>query len=429
MSEQTPDETNDLAINEDVEENVNSGVTSKEEGNGEREGERGGEGDGDRKEGGGDENEEEDDEDADDADFEVEDELPPEVKIRVDYLRTLELERSKLEDAYVKEKIILEAKYKALYEPLFVKRSNIVNGVVDVRKVESPPLSSSTETTEVVDETTIEMYEEFSAPELGENGEGQIGVPNFWISAMVQNETVSSSISEEDVAALEYLTDIKCIDNEEMTGFTFEFHFKSNPYFTNEILTKSYQVPNLARDVEPYLEKSIGCTINWKAGKNLTEEEKKLRNRNKKGKGGQVKIKIVKKESFFNFFETLPFPSDDDLDEEEYDDEDDLLERHKYDFMIANVIRTKLIPKALSYFTGEEVDDEFYDFEGEDEDEDDDDDEDEDDEDDDEEDDDDDAPPPSRKTKNSKKTANMVKAGDISGVGKQGANNEECKQS
>merc|ERR1712146_843588 len=72
---------------------------------------------------------------------------------------------------------------------------------------------------------------------------------------------------------------------------------------------------------------------------------------------GQIKIKIVKKESFFNFFDTLPFPPVEDLNEEEFEDEDDLLERHKYDFMIANVLRTKVIPKGLLYFLGEDDDD------------------------------------------------------------------------
>merc|ERR1712146_706320 len=107
---------------------------------------------------------------------------------------------------------------------------------------------------------------------------------------------------------------------------------------------------------------------------------------------GQIKIKIVKKESFFNFFDTLPFPPVEDLNEEEFEDEDDLLERHKYDFMIANVLRTKVIPKGLLYFLGEEVDEDFFDDDNDDDD-----------------DDDDDVPPP-RRTKNSRKTANMVKA-------------------
>merc|ERR1711918_231055 len=95
----------------------------------------------------------------------------------------------------------------------------------------------------------------------------------------------------------------------------------------------------------------------------------------------------------------------DDLNEEEFEDEDDLLQRHEYDFIIANVLRTKVIPKALLYFLGEEVDDDDFD---------------------DDDDDDDDVPPP-RRTKNSRKTANMVKASDTSKGLPQ--NSEECKQS
>ena len=118
-----------------------------------------------------------------------------------------------------------------------------------------------------------------------------------------------------------------------------------------------------------------------------------------------------------------------DLDEEEFEDEDDLLQRHKYDFMIANILRTRVVPKALLYYTGEEVDDDYYDFESDededDEDEDDDDEDDEDNEDDEEE----EYKPGRRRTKNSKKTADMVKASDLTGGLGKVKNNEECKQS
>lgn len=58
--------------------------------------------------------------------------LSRKVKDRVAVLQTLQSEHDELEAKFHEERATLEAKYQKLYDPLYRKRSDIVNGVVDV---------------------------------------------------------------------------------------------------------------------------------------------------------------------------------------------------------------------------------------------------------------------------------------------------------
>jgi nucleosome assembly protein 1-like 1 len=86
--------------------------------------------------------------------------------------------------------------------------------------------------------------------------------------------------------------------------------------------------------------------------------------------------KTVPTESFFNFFNPPKAPSEG----ESVDSEDDIEERLELDYTIGEDIKEKLIPHAVSWFTGEalqfeELDDEELDEGDSEEDEEDDDDE------------------------------------------------------
>jgi nucleosome assembly protein 1-like 1 len=156
----------------------------------------------------------------------------------------------------------------------------------------------------------------------------------------------------------------------------------------------------------PDLNKTTGCKIDWKAGKNVTVEiiKKKLKSKNKK-----TPPKIVQKEekqdSFFNFFDTPKIAKTDarkvsQLDEENEEDQEELY--MIADFEIGQYLREKVIPKAVLYYTGEYdgLEDDYDDYEDE-EDEDGEDEED-DDEDDDDDDDDDEDDKPKKGKKGSK---------------------------
>lgn len=55
--------------------------------------------------------------------------------------------------------------------------------------------------------------------------------------------------SEPDLEALYYLSDVRCVDKKNLLGFTLEFHFDDNPYFTNAVLSKRYDTANIMDQV------------------------------------------------------------------------------------------------------------------------------------------------------------------------------------
>lgn len=94
----------------------------------------------------------------------------------------------------------------------------------------------------------------------------------------------------------------------ERKGFTIEFEFTPNDFFSNTILTKSYELRMGIDEREPLayegpeLTKSTGCEIQWKKGKNVTVKTVKKRQKHKKRGTIRVVTQEVKNESFFNFF-------------------------------------------------------------------------------------------------------------------------------
>ncbi|KAH8939502.1 hypothetical protein BDL97_15G040100 [Sphagnum fallax] len=281
--------------------------------------------------------------------------LPPKVKRRVVVLQELQSEHDELEAKFKEERAALEAKYQKLYEPLYSKRAEIVNGVLEVEpsKNEAPELNAASE----------------------EVGEEEKGVPQFWVTAMKTNEILAMQITERDEAALKYLKDIKWNNLDDNKGFLLEFYFNSNPYFKNPMLSKTY---HMIEDDEPILERAVGTEIEWIPGKNLTT--KVLKKKPKKGaKNAKPVTKTERCESFFNFFSPPQVPDDEDIDQDTAEELQDLMEQ---DYDIGSTIKDKIIPHAVSWFTGEALQGEDLEDEDEEDNEDDEEDEDEDEDDD-----------------------------------------------
>jgi nucleosome assembly protein 1-like 1 len=119
-------------------------------------------------------------------------------------------------------------------------------------------------------------------------------------------------IQEHDEPVLAYLQDIRVkMNDKKPLGYTLEFEFAENPYFTNKTLTKTYELKTDVDKTDPFsyegpdLEKSIGCKIDWKPNKNVTVKliKKKLKSRNKKAPP-KIVTKEEKQESFFTYFDT-----------------------------------------------------------------------------------------------------------------------------
>ncbi|KAJ9511123.1 hypothetical protein QJQ45_013180 [Haematococcus lacustris] len=182
------------------------------------------------------------------------------------------------------------------------------------------------------------------------------GIPEFWLTALLKCDVTAELIKDKDIEVLKYLKDIMSeplVEDEVLHGFKLKFLFDENPYFTNTVLEKAYHM--LPED-DGVLEKAEGTKIEWKAGRDVTI--KIMKKKPKKGAKPDTKpqIKTEKVDSFFNFFSPPELPDDDEEIDEEVMDE--LQATIEADYEVGAVIREKLIPNAVGWFTGEAVDEE-----------------------------------------------------------------------
>lgn len=253
--------------------------------------------------------------------------LPAPVAARVEELKKLQGKHDDLEEQYKKERAALEAKYQGLYEPLYKDRAAVVSG-----------------------EQAVE----------GAAGGDAKGIPKFWCTVLMRCDITRDIMNEKDPAVLEYLTDIQSEtlhdipgeeEGETLTGFKLKFFFADNPYFDNKVLEKAYYMLD---DDEPVLEKAVGTDIAWKPGKNVTV--KVMKKKPKKGAKPDAKplTKTEPVDSFFNFFNPPQIPNEaDEMEEEEMEQ---LQERIEEDYEMGDTIRGRLIPHAVSWYTGEALD-------------------------------------------------------------------------
>mmetsp|Transcript_22803 Transcript_22803/g.32639 ORF Transcript_22803/g.32639 Transcript_22803/m.32639 type:complete len:321 (-) Transcript_22803:67-1029(-) len=270
--------------------------------------------------------------------------FPSYVIARVEKLKELNEKRDGIMEEYLKDRAALEQRYQMLRNPLYEERAEIIAGKHD-EKIAADRPTTQNDNSENEEEETEQRAK---------------GIPQFWICAMSHNETIGEYLAEEDVDCLEHLKDIRSIDHEDGKGFTLEFYFDApnNPFFTNPLLTKQYNVPNLLIADEPILKKVIGCEIDWKSGRSLVYREVTKKQRGKGKNVGQVRTvrKQERKDSFFHFFDPPKMPSMDEMDEEEADR---LEEAFDQDYEVAQAFRECIIPKAVLWFTGEALEEEM----------------------------------------------------------------------
>ncbi|CAK4084332.1 unnamed protein product [Aphanomyces euteiches] len=278
--------------------------------------------------------------------------LPPAVLSRVNHLKTLQEQQRVLEAEFEKERRLLELKYEKLYQPLYAERALVVTGEKEVATDEEK--ASETEETKTV------------------------GVPQFWMKALLNHPEVEQMITDRDMPALEFLKDVKSESSTENNGFRLEFIFNTNPYFENTVLSKSYDVAEGA-DGDAMLKNITGTEIKWFEGKNLCEKKKKIKQKSKNGGQTRMITKVEPCDSFFQFFSSVEMPANDDDEQNE-----EIMRQLDADFQIGFTIHETIVPQAVLWFTGEaQLDDSDYeddeDYDDEDDEDDDDDDDDEDD--------------------------------------------------
>ncbi|KAM7201516.1 nucleosome assembly protein [Rhypophila sp. PSN 637] len=292
--------------------------------------------------------------------------LPAEVKRRVQGLKGIQKEHSKLEAEFQEEVLQLEKKYFAKFTPLYEQRSAIVNGATEPSEDQ---IKAGEESDDEDDEGEGAAVKE---DKIEESKEKVAGIPEFWLSAMKNQISLAEMITDRDEGALKHLTDIR-MQYLDKPGFRLIFEFEENPYFTNKTITKTYFYQNESGYGGDFIyDHAEGDKIDWKDGQDLTVRVEQKKQRNKTTKQTRIVKKTVPTESFFNFFSPPKAPTEDDDDAAS-----DIEERLELDYQLGEDIKEKLIPRAIDWFTGEalafeEIDEE--DLEGYDDEDDDDDD-------------------------------------------------------
>lgn len=327
--------------------------------------------------------------------------LPTEVIKRINALKNIQVSMIDIETNFYDELHKLECKYAHMMEPLLNQREKIVNGQYEPTEAECEwhvdDLTGSKQLAladEFKNKAKIsEAESEKSATELAK------GVPEFWLQAMKNTDIIGETIQEHDEPILKHLTDVRVrLHDAKPYGYTLEFYFSQNEYFTNKVLTKTYELTT-DKDVRdplgydgPSLYRSVGCKIDWIKGKDVTVQLVKKKQKHKSSGTIRVVTKEEKCDSFFNFFESPTddgyrpsfkpvlknlqngdnkAPADDNNEDNEELDEDieDLFEA---DFEIGHFFKEFLIPKAVLYFTGELIDENEEEFDDDENDDDDD---------------------------------------------------------
>ncbi|KNE68678.1 hypothetical protein AMAG_12847 [Allomyces macrogynus ATCC 38327] len=239
--------------------------------------------------------------------------LPKEVKARLNALRNLEVRlllalhrldregpsrRRKIPPAsFSRELTELEKKYHAKYTPLYEKRAAYVTGSAE-------PTADETKVPEgVTDFTTLELDE----GQVEQTGPAT-GVPHFWRTALLNHRHIAELITEQDEEALAALQDIKVAYLNDNPGFSLEFVFGDNDFFTNKSLIKSYYLAEPTdvtdNDEEYIFDRTEATPINWKDGKDLTVKVEIKKQRHKDTNKTRVVKRTVPADTFFNFFKS-----------------------------------------------------------------------------------------------------------------------------
>jgi len=282
--------------------------------------------------------------------------LPPPVRRRIKALKKLQLEATKIEAKFYEEVHQLECKYHELYTPIYNKRTTITKGDYEPTDAESEWPSDS----EDEDEGLSEEVKEKAKLDDANKNEDAPGIPSFWLTIFKNVEMLAEMVQDADEPVLESLTDITVTFTEkDPMGFTLHFHFVSNQYFTNSILTKHYEMKCEPQEDDPFsfegpeIFKCTGCPIDWHKGKNLTVKQVKKKQKHKSKGSVRTITKQVKADSFFNFFDPPAVPDDPNAEVDE--DTQALLTA---DFEIGHYIRERIVPRAVLFFTGEALEDE-----------------------------------------------------------------------
>jgi len=296
--------------------------------------------------------------------------LPAELRRRVNALRKLQLEAVTIETEFYRRVHELEYEYAERMAPLNDKRRQIVNGLHEPNDEECN-ITVPFEEVFLADELQKQEAINKDLPE-SERPDGK-GISEFWLTVFRNDPALAGTVQSWDEPILKHLTDIQVEITKDPMNFTLRFHFSPNDYFTNTVLTKEYMMqckvdPDTPFEFDgPEIVGCKGCNIDWKAGKNVTVKVVKKKQKHKQKGATRIVSKEVKADSFFNFFEPPVIPEGQD----EEDMGEEIRQTLQDDYEIGQLLRDRVIPRAVLYYTGEILEeDDDYEDEDDDEDED-----------------------------------------------------------
>ena len=321
--------------------------------------------------------------------------MPPAIIKRVNALKQLQKQHLAIERDFHNEVAQLEAKYASKFDPLYARRTAIIKGEHEPTEEEGAVYDGEEEEEEkkkeadgdvgieeITDEkgpaASAEKNEGADGAEEAEGGQEEAaaaaasadvpkGIPNFWLACLQNNPMVADLIEDHDVEVLRYLEDITVtLHDEPNSGFDLHFHFSAdNEFFHNEKITKSYELDPSPEATEadaeeegledliyegPVYKKASGTVIAWKEGKDVTVKRVKKKQKKRGGSNaGKTRtiVKTVEQNSFFRFFS----PRDpEEVPEEEQGMVAELL---NFDYEVGEVIKEKIVPHSVLWFTGE----------------------------------------------------------------------------
>ncbi|KAJ1673546.1 histone chaperone [Spiromyces aspiralis] len=304
--------------------------------------------------------------------------LPKPIHDRVNALRAVQGQHTELETQFHKELYELEKKFSKLYEPLYKRRADIVNGIIEptpeeiekgakIEAEENEPEEGEQEKSGIKEESSEGAEAKNEAAESKAAGNTAKGIPEFWSTALQNHPRLSDLITERDTEALKFLTNISLQyldggDAEQQLGFKLIFEFSENPFFENSQLVKTYYYTLTDDPGNMTFHKAEGTEIKWKPDHDLTVTTETKKQRHKATNRTRVIKRTVPAETFFSFFDTIT--------EEQLAESPEMPERVEAEYDLGEEFKEQIIPHAIDWFTGKalsralsesEFDDEYYD--------------------------------------------------------------------
>lgn len=261
----------------------------------------------------------------------------PDIQRRINALLNYQVEYFRLRVEFYRQLQNLQYEYSSKFEQIFERRRKIIDGSCEPTEIEKEINWSKT--------SILSLDNQFNA------------IPNFWLTILQNLDSYDYPIQSRDKLCLKYLIDIRCIlspPNIDSTSFTLEFHFlPSNPFFIETILIKQYFLRFELDNLNPYrsydgpeVDRCQGCLITWTPNHNLTNRKRNKRIRNKTT--GQIRYVEVEEsaKSFFDFFSPPPI---DGINEMTVEDQ----VRLENDIEFGLLLKQRVLPKAILYYTGE----------------------------------------------------------------------------